>query len=101
MNRASRTETSYDFGRSLMEIVDHVIHARGFQWPVSLAVIDQQGQMLLLTIKTDWAGIIVHYPPEMDGLHMSLYPPVHLLLVEGDGRAVKATMTDTGRWLLG
>jgi hypothetical protein len=30
MNRASMTQASDDFGRSLMEIVDHVIHARGF-----------------------------------------------------------------------
>lgn len=57
--------------------------------------------MLLLTIKTDWAGIVVHYPPEVSGLHMSLYPPVLLLLVDGDGRAVKATLMDTGGWLLG
>jgi hypothetical protein len=54
--------------------------------------------MLLLTIKIDWAGIMVHDPPEVDGVHMSLYPPLHLLLVDGNGRAIKATMTDTGRW---
>jgi hypothetical protein len=43
-----------------------------------LAAIDQQGEMLLLTVKTDWTGIIVHDPPEVGGLHMSLYPPIHL-----------------------
>ena len=57
--------------------------------------------MVLLTIKTDWDGIILHYPSDMDGLPMSLYSPVHLLFVDGNGRDIKATMTDTGRWLLG
>jgi hypothetical protein len=78
-----------------------LIRIRGFHWPISLAVIDQQGQMLLLTIKPDWAGITVHYPPGVGGLHMSLYSPIHLMLVDGNGRDVKATLMGTGRWLLG
>jgi hypothetical protein len=41
MNRAPMTQASYDFGRELMEIVDHLTRTRGFAWPVSLAVIDQ------------------------------------------------------------
>jgi len=57
--------------------------------------------MLLMTIQPDWAAITVHYPPGVDGVHVSLYPPVHLMVVDGNGRAVKATLTDTGRWLLG
>jgi hypothetical protein len=57
--------------------------------------------MLLLTVETDWDGIMVHNPPEVDGLHMSLSPPVPLLLIDGNGRAVKATLMDTGGWLLG
>jgi hypothetical protein len=77
MNRASITQTSYDFGRRLMEIADHLTRTRGFHWPIFLAAIDRQGEMLLLTIKTDWAGTIVHNPPGADGLHMSLYPPMH------------------------
>jgi hypothetical protein len=89
------------FGHDLTEIVDHLIRARGCHWPIFLTAIDQKGEMLLLTIKTDWAGIIVHYPPKVGSLHMSLYPPVHLLLVDGDGRTVKATMMDTGGWLHG
>jgi hypothetical protein len=101
MNRAPMTPASDDFGREPMEIVDHVIRTRGFHWPISMTVIEQQGKMMLQTIKNDWAGLIVHYPPEVSGLHMSLYPPVHLLLVDGDGRVVKATMMDTGGWLLG
>jgi hypothetical protein len=78
-----------------------LIRIRGVQWPISLAVLDQQGQMLLLTIKPDWAGITVHYPRGVGGLHMSLCPPVHRLLVEGDGRGIKGTLTDTGGWLPG
>jgi hypothetical protein len=31
-------------------------------WPISLEVIDQQGQMRWLTLKTDRAGIIGHSP---------------------------------------
>jgi hypothetical protein len=62
MNRTFRTQTSYDFGHDLTEIVDHLIRTRGFHWPISLAVIDQQGQMLLLTIKTDWAGMTCTIP---------------------------------------
>jgi hypothetical protein len=57
--------------------------------------------MLLLTIKPDWAGITVHHPSGMIGLAMSLYSPVHLLLVDGNGRGIKATLMDTGGWLLG
>ena len=41
--------------------------------------------MLLLIVKTDEEGIIVHYPPGVGGLHMSLYSSVHLLLVHGNG----------------
>jgi hypothetical protein len=54
MNRAPMTQASDDCGSSLIEIVDHLIRTRGFHWPISLAFIDQQGQMLLLTIKTEW-----------------------------------------------
>jgi hypothetical protein len=54
-----------------------------------------------VTIKPDWAAITVHYPPGEGGLLMSLYPPIHLMLVDGNGRAVKATLMDTGGWLLG
>jgi hypothetical protein len=101
MNRASRIQTSDDFRHDLTEIVHHLTRTHGFHSPISLAVIDQQGQMLLLTIKTDWVGITVHDPPGVSGLHMSLYTPVHLLLVDGNGRAVKATLMDSGGWLLG
>jgi hypothetical protein len=101
MKRTSRAQTSDDFGHNLTEIVDHLIHTGGFHWPISLAVIDQQGQMLWQTLKTDGAGIIVHDPPGVGGLHMSLYSPVHLLLVDGNDRAAKATLMDTGGWLPG
>jgi hypothetical protein len=101
MNRTSRTQTSNDFGHNLSEIVDHLMRTSGFHWPISLAVIDPQGQMMLQTIKPDWAAITVHYPPGEGGLHMSLYPPIHRMLVDGNGRAVKATLMDTGGWLLG
>ena len=57
MHRTSRTHTSDDLGHGLSEIVAHLMRTRGFHWPISLAVIDQQGEMLLLTIKPDWAGI--------------------------------------------
>jgi hypothetical protein len=57
--------------------------------------------MLLLTIKPDWAGIMVHYLPEVDGVHMSLYSPVHLQFVDVDGRGIEAMLTDTGGWILG
>jgi hypothetical protein len=77
MNRAPMTQASYDFGRSLIEIVDHVIRARGFYWPIGLAVIDQQGQMLWQTLKTDGAGIIVHYPPVAGALDLALCPPIY------------------------
>jgi len=39
MNRAAMTQTSYDFGDDLTEIVDH-LRTRGCHWPTSLAVID-------------------------------------------------------------
>jgi hypothetical protein len=55
-------QTSYDFGHELTEIVDHLIRRRGFHWPIFLAVIDQQGQMLLLAIKDDKEGIIMRDP---------------------------------------
>jgi hypothetical protein len=77
------------------------MRTREFHWPISVAVIDQQGQMVWLTIKPDWAAITVHYPPGEGGLHMSLYPPIHLMRVDGNGRAMKVTLTDTGGWLLG
>jgi hypothetical protein len=95
------TQTPDDVGHNLTEIADHVTCTRGCHWLLSLPVIDQQGQMLLLIVKTDEEGIIVHYPPGVGGLHMSLYSPVHLLLVDGNGWAVKATLMDTGGWLLG
>jgi hypothetical protein len=75
MNRAPLAQASHDCERSLMEIVDHVIRTRGCHWPISLAVIDQQGEMLWQTIKIDWAGIIVHDPLEGGAPKMSLCPP--------------------------
>jgi hypothetical protein len=60
-----------------MEIVDHVIRVRGFYWPISLAVIDQQGQMLWLTVKTDEAGVIVHDHSVVGDLDLALSPPMH------------------------
>jgi hypothetical protein len=57
--------------------------------------------MLLLTIKPDWAGIMVHYLPGVDGIHMSLYSPVHLQFVDVDGRGIEAILTNTGGWILG
>jgi len=60
-----------------MEIVDHVIRVRGFYWPISLEVIDQQGQMLWLTVKTDEAGVIVHDHSVVGDLALALCPPMH------------------------
>lgn len=58
MNCTSRTQTSYDFGHNLTEIADHLVRTRGFHRPISLAVIDPQGQMMWQTLKTDEAGVI-------------------------------------------
>jgi hypothetical protein len=35
--------------------------------------------MLLLTFKTDWAGIIVHYPPVAGALDLAPCLPIHPL----------------------
>jgi hypothetical protein len=45
--------------------------------------------MLLRAIKPDWAAITVYYPPGEGGLHMSLYPPIHLMLVDGRAEAAR------------
>lgn len=62
MNRISRTQTSHDFDHNLTEIGDHRIRTRGFVWPLPPAVIDQQGEIMRLPLKTDEVGIIVHSP---------------------------------------
>lgn len=54
MNRPSRTQTSDDVGHNLSEIVNQLTHRRGFHWLLCLACIDSEGQMVLLTIKTEW-----------------------------------------------
>ena len=77
MNRAFRTQTSHDFGRRLTEIADHVMCTRGCHWPISLAAIDSQGQMLWLTLKTDRAGIMEHDPPEVGDLQLPHCSPMH------------------------
>jgi hypothetical protein len=68
MNHTSRTHTADDVGHNRSETADHLMRTRGFHWPISLAVINQQGQTLLQTLKTDKAGIMVRYPSEVGGL---------------------------------
>jgi hypothetical protein len=45
-----------------MEIVDHLMCTRGGHGLISLAVTDQQSQMLWLAIKDDQEGIIMRDP---------------------------------------
>jgi hypothetical protein len=56
MNRTSRTQTSNDFGDNLSEIVKHLMRTSGFHWPISVAVIERQGQIVWLTMKTTRVG---------------------------------------------
>ena len=51
-------------------------------------------------LKTDLAGIIVHNSPRAGAVELSLGVPAHVLLVDRDARALKATMMDTGQWLV-
>jgi hypothetical protein len=63
MHHPSRTHTTDEVGYNRSKIVDHFVRTCGCHWPISLAAIDQQGQMLLLTVRTDEAGATVRDPP--------------------------------------
>jgi hypothetical protein len=103
----SAIQPTFDFGSLLEEILAHVTRRRGFHRPIHLAAIDQDDQMMLWTLKDDpMGGVLVHYPPmagtsELPYLELSLSTPLHLLLVDRDGKAIKATIMATGQWLLG
>jgi hypothetical protein len=77
MNHTSRTHASDDFGHHLTEIVDHLTRAGGFAWSISLAVINQQGWMVLLTMKTGMVGVILHDTCVESNLELVRWPPMH------------------------
>jgi hypothetical protein len=102
MAKASMTQTHDDFGHPLWDLLAYLASKRGFQWPILLAVLDQQHQRLLQTVQDDdRGGVVVHYPPVVGYLGAALCPPMHLLLVDRHGHAIKATVMETGRWILG
>jgi hypothetical protein len=74
MKHPSKAHTADEVGHNRSEIVDHLRRARGCHWPISLAVIDQQGQMVLLTLKTYEAGVIVHDHSVVGDLELALCP---------------------------
>jgi hypothetical protein len=81
VNRVSITQASCDVRHSLMAIVDHLMRTCGFYRPISLTVIDRQGEEMLQTLNTDWARItlvsflrrLVQSPPRHFAMP-SLYP---------------------------
>jgi len=77
MNRAPMTQTPDDVGHRLTEIADHVTCTRGCHCLLSLPVIDQQGQILFLIVKTDEAGMVVHDHSVVGELELALCPPMH------------------------
>lgn len=76
MNRASITQASCNVRQGLMAIVDHLTRARGFSWPISLAVINQQSQMVWLTMKTGRVGVSPHDACVADAIELPRCPPM-------------------------
>ena len=77
MHRAPMTHAAFDVGSRLMEIFNDITRYGRYHGLLSLAVIDLQGQMLWLTLKTDWAGMVLHDPPMAGPLERVRCPPMH------------------------
>jgi hypothetical protein len=88
MNSEPIMQAPLDFGSLLLEILTHLGRNRRFRRPIRLAAIDQEGQVMLQTLKPTGEGVLLHYPDMTGALafEATLWPPIHLLFVDRDGR---------------